>query len=68
MSWGAMRSGGVDLKLVDNGDASYSIGMVNTGSGVGDETVYWQDIQNGAYPIKMVDNGDGSYSIGISNG
>jgi len=69
LTWGEFAAGAVPLKLVDNGDETYSLGMVALGSGVGSIIdAPWKDVVDGKYPLKFVDNGDSSYSFATDNG
>lgn len=53
------------IKLVDNGDNSFSFSVASEGVS---DMAFPMMVGNKPYPIKLVSNGDGTYSIGVSGG
>jgi len=69
LTWGEFLAGEVPLKLVDNGDDSYTFGIEDVGDGVAEVIdAPFAEVISGKYPLKFVDNGDGSYSFAVSSG
>jgi len=69
LTWGEFLAAEVPLKLVDNGDDSYTFGIEDVGDGVAEVIdAPFAEVVSGKYPLKFVDNGDGSYSFAVSSG